>query len=405
MLTIKLPMPSYSQVKELYIQRQGLYKDALKDLFEEMMETFKDHGLSLTIKYRLKSLDSLYEKVSRRVAELSEETTTYTPTDLLGMRVICPFLSNIAHVEGILEKNYEVIEKDEKGADLGFKEFGYESLHFLIKAPDSIREKYNLSTDTIIEIQVRTLLQDAWAEVEHQLIYKSESSPLDEPMRRRLAALSANLNLSDIMFQEIRDYQTSLHNQLYQRRHDFWNKLNSTYDSPFNPEQKETWDRAPKVLPRNNDQKLLEGLLAHNEGEYDRSVAIYTDILTGEHRGKIRSIVYVHRGMAYFSQDKLELAMEDFTSSLQEDPSNSKGYLYRGLILVLMENPQRALEDFALALEYDPYSQDTLLERGKLYFQLEQFDLCIQDCRHILHINPEHSKAAELLALCEGLKR
>jgi tetratricopeptide (TPR) repeat protein len=164
--------------------------------------------------------------------------------------------------------------------------------------------------------------------------------------------------------------RTASTGQLYRRRHDFWNKLNASYESPLTPAEQQDWNKQNKHLPRNNDQKLLEGLLAHNEGDYSRSIRIYTEILSSENRPKIRSIIHVHRGMAHFSQDNLALAMEDFTSSIGEDPKNPKGYLYRGLIHSLKESTNEALEDYAQALEYDPYSQDALLERAKLYYRL-----------------------------------
>jgi putative GTP pyrophosphokinase len=397
MLNIPLPIPAYDDLQSLYQANLNAYQRALDQLSGEIGKLLSSLGLKVTVKHRVKSLESLYEKIVQRAADLPPEAGEYIPTDLMGLRVVCPFLTDVSVVEEALEKHYTVTEKDEKGASLGAKEFYYESLHFLLRCPKAILEACGLHPRSMVEVQVRTLLQDAWAEVEHQLIYKSEASPLDEPMRRRLAALSANLSLSDIMFQEIRDYQNSLHGQLYRRRQDFWNKLNASYESPIAPVRPQDWNKQTKHLPRNNDQKLLEGLLAHNEGDYERSISIYSGILGSEDRPKIRSIIYVHRGMAYFSQDKLSRAMEDFTSCVGEDPKNSKGYLYRGLIYSLKENTAAALEDYARALECDPFSQDALLERAKLYYRLDDWDLCRQDCAHILRINPEHGKAQELL--------
>jgi putative GTP pyrophosphokinase len=397
MMRIPLPLPSYEELQKIYQANFATYQKALGTLCQEITDLFSHLGLKVTLKYRVKSLESLYEKAVQRTSGMDKGTTEFIPTDLMGLRVVCPFLSNVDEVERVLEEHFTVTERDEKGANLGAKEFYYESLHFLVRYPESIVQACGLAPGTLVEVQVRTLLQDAWAEVEHQLIYKSEASPLDEPMRRRLAALSANLSLSDIMFQEIRDYQNSLHGQLYRRRHDFWNKLNASYESPLTPAEQQDWNKQNKHLPRNNDQKLLEGLLAHNEGDYSRSIRIYTEILSSENRPKIRSIIHVHRGMAHFSQDNLALAMEDFTSSIGEDPKNPKGYLYRGLIHSLKESTNEALEDYAQALEYDPYSQDALLERAKLYYRLGAKELCQKDCSLILHINPEHGKAKELL--------
>ncbi len=120
-----------------------------------------------------------------------------------------------------------VEEVDVKGADYPYHMFGYESVHFLVRIPDNcLHGSLNGNNNSsVCEVQVRTILQEAWAEVEHEIIYKSDFSPLDEPLKRKLAALNANLTLSDITFQEIRDYQKDLHKALKLRRNNFYEKI------------------------------------------------------------------------------------------------------------------------------------------------------------------------------------
>ncbi|WP_319416669.1 (p)ppGpp synthetase [Marispirochaeta aestuarii] len=397
MFVVPLPLPPFSRIEKLYMPRIRRYERALVRMHKELENLFAEQDLKVTIKYRVKSLKNLYDKLCRRLSSLPAGTRHIIPTDLMGMRIVCPFLSDIDTAARLIETRFSVTEKEQKGADLGFKEFGYESLHFLIRCPDTIRDKEKLSPDTVIEIQVRTLLQDAWAEVEHRLIYKSEFSPLDEPLKRRLAALNANLTLSDIMFQEIRDYQETLHDQLRQRRHAFWNKLNVLEDSPFSMEEEEKSDRQEGPVPRNNDERLLEALLAHNEGDLERAVEIYSVILENELRRDLRSIVYVHRGMAYFTKDDLAAAERDFSQSIGEDPENSKGYLYLGLVKAVQQEYRAAFDNFDQALIHDPFSQDALLERAKLFHKIGDIVSCSSDCRRILDINPGNKKAQELL--------
>ena len=63
----------------------------------------------------------------------------------------------------------------------------------------------------VVEVQVRTILQDAWAEVEHELIYKSHFRfPNSDSIRKKLAAVNASLSLADMIFQEIRDAQKEM---------------------------------------------------------------------------------------------------------------------------------------------------------------------------------------------------
>ena len=96
-----------------------------------------------------------------------------------------------------------------------------EQEHSGLKVPNSL----------VCEIQIRTILQDAWAEVEHELVYKSEFSPFDLPLRRKLASTNASLSLADIIFQEIRDYQTKLQREVDERRASFYEQADIITDS------------------------------------------------------------------------------------------------------------------------------------------------------------------------------
>ena len=103
-----------------------------------------------------------------------------------------------------------MLDVERKGSERSFREFGYESIHLLVELPEDLREEARGFDRPAFEVQLRTILQEAWAEVEHELVYKAEFTPFDEPMKRKLAALNANLSLSDIIFQEILDYQRRL---------------------------------------------------------------------------------------------------------------------------------------------------------------------------------------------------
>ena len=95
------------------------------------------------------------------------------------------------------------------------------------------------------------------------------------------------------MFQEIRDYQKHLHQALRQRRKDFYERINYRNGRKTG--------NAPKTSSRETiDNLLLKGLLAHNEGDYEESVSIYSRILELEIKRDIKTIILTHRGMALF---------------------------------------------------------------------------------------------------------
>ncbi|MFZ0052394.1 MAG: hypothetical protein WAK96_11525, partial [Desulfobaccales bacterium] len=84
--------------------------------------------------------------------------------------------------------------------------FGYQSIHYLVKLTDqrSRLPEYEPFGNAIVEIQVRTILQHAWAEIEHDIQYKS-ASVIPTEIRRRFTALAGMLEIADREFQTIQD--------------------------------------------------------------------------------------------------------------------------------------------------------------------------------------------------------
>src|SRR4030042_649753 len=118
----------------------------------------------------------------------------------------------------ILREKFDVEETDRKGVRQSFREFGYDSTHLMIRCDRYLLRGEGAPLVAVCEVQLSTTLQDAWSEVEHELVYKGGLVPFDMPLKRKLAALNANLTLADIIFQEIRDYRKSIHTQMRTRR-------------------------------------------------------------------------------------------------------------------------------------------------------------------------------------------
>jgi len=231
-ITVSLPLPSRDELEERYREHVDTYDKMLHELNRRLRSALKNCGLHPSIKYRVKSFESYYAKLLRilRAGEHSQESVSVT--DIVAMRVVCPFLEDVALAERCIRSQFSVNEVDRKGAEFSVREFGYESIHCLIGVPDDLLESFHLAPPFDCEIQIRTILQDAWAEVEHELVYKADFTPFDESVQRKLAALNANLSLSDITFQEIRDYQRRLHGELQKRRASFWDLIGETTGEP-----------------------------------------------------------------------------------------------------------------------------------------------------------------------------
>jgi len=89
--------------------------------------------------------------------------------------------------------------------------FGYQSVHYLVRLSNAraALPEYQRFAGAITEVQVRTILQHAWAEIEHDIQYKS-SAAIPRDIRRRFMALAGMLELADREFQAIQDEDAAL---------------------------------------------------------------------------------------------------------------------------------------------------------------------------------------------------
>ena len=340
------------------------------------------------VKGRVKSFGSYFKKYIRLFKHSSPAGASFI-TDLIGVRIICPFLEDLAAVEELVKEHCKVIEVERKGGDHTFREFGYESIHLLITIPEEILKKGGVSCVETAEIQIRTILQDAWAEVEHELVYKAEFTPFDNPMKRKLAAVNASLSLADIIFQEIRSYQRELNGELGKRRDSFFKKIEESTDAViFSGEkiQEDMLPQSPCSAPSNVsiDELLLDALYAHNKNQFDRAIAIYTKILDMNPDSVVCSLIHKHRGMANFARSHYNDAIADFSESFRLDGASYKAAYYEGVVWsVLLDYPQ-ALNAYNRSLEINRFQPYCLFRRGQAYYHLEDYPQALGDCEAAL---------------------
>jgi putative GTP pyrophosphokinase len=128
-------------------------------------------------------------------------------TDLAGVRVITYFPNTLGDVDKLIKEEFDVQERSDRGELLIEQErFGYSSVHYLVRLSKSRIQlpEYAEYSGAIAEIQVRTVLQHAWAEIEHDIQYKS-SSVIPSVIRRRFVALAGMLEIADREFQAVQD--------------------------------------------------------------------------------------------------------------------------------------------------------------------------------------------------------
>lgn len=176
-----------------------LVEDALKE------GPFDIHAVTARAKEPLSLLKKLrYKEYEDPASQL---------TDQVGVRVITYYDDRVEAVVERLKERFEVLddEPEDKTADLGIHEFGYRSVHLVVQAPiDELAGSQAQGLKGLwFEIQVRSLLAHAWAEIEHEVVYKSGILLPDE-LVREFGALAAQLESVDREFRRLRDARQTL---------------------------------------------------------------------------------------------------------------------------------------------------------------------------------------------------
>lgn len=189
----------YAQIEYTYLERVSNYTQ-LKEEGEHILKSCLDSTeIKIhTISSRVKEKDSFLRKV--------EQKQTHTPfediTDILGLRVVCLFLSDIKKIRDIIFENFEVISEDDKiNNPNNSNTFGYMSNHYIVKLKSHYAGyRYDSIKEVPFEIQVRTVSMDAWANISHFLDYKSEND-IPPELSRSFNALSGLFYVADTNFE------------------------------------------------------------------------------------------------------------------------------------------------------------------------------------------------------------
>jgi hypothetical protein len=122
-------------------------------------------------------------------------------TDLVGARVVALFLSDLKLYDQIIRSTFDVIDFDDKVAAASDDTFGYMSVHYICRLGTShAGPRYAGIGSQAFEVQLRTIVMDAWANVSHHLAYTTDSS-IPSELRRDFFALSGLFYVADQHFE------------------------------------------------------------------------------------------------------------------------------------------------------------------------------------------------------------
>ncbi|MCP2054328.1 UNVERIFIED_ORG: ppGpp synthetase/RelA/SpoT-type nucleotidyltransferase [Pseudomonas fluorescens] len=242
---------------------------------------------------RAKTLNSFLEKLNRK---------SYTAPfdqldDLAGVRVVCLYSSDISNIIDIIRNEFEIVQEIDKREELETNKFGYIGNHFIIRLGTNYSgARYDDLRTLRCEIQVRTVVQDAWSIIQHHMVYKKESQ-VPSNLIRKLNGLAGLFETVDDQFEFIRMQRDIYLDSIRESKNapsDFLeNEIN--YDSLVEFMQwryDETFDEADREMVsiildvfkeiKISTLKDIENLLVKNEKFIDLSTKAYLDILQEE---------------------------------------------------------------------------------------------------------------------------
>lgn len=189
---------------ETYRRDHELYVAAASEVKIQLEDALAGRALGVQmIEVRAKEPDSAEEKVERKKYGLPAKQMT----DIIGARVVTLFDHSVAEAVERLRKRFSVVEEHsvDKTRGLRPREVGYRSTHLVIKPKVAGLESVRAILQTaVVEVQVRSTIAHAWAEIEHTFRYKA-GREVPDAIQRRFDALAGTLELVDREFSSIAD--------------------------------------------------------------------------------------------------------------------------------------------------------------------------------------------------------
>ena len=170
----------------------------LKDLLRSNNMAFHN------VDFRVKEKESASRKLTSSGNDFASVEELY---DLLGVRIITYFVDNVDTVGKMVRKEFSTdsVRSVDKRSLLDPDRFGYLSLHYIasISRPRIKLPEWALYGKLEFELQIRSILQHSWAEIEHDLGYKSPTA-IPDKIRRRFSRLAGVLEMADDEYKAIR---------------------------------------------------------------------------------------------------------------------------------------------------------------------------------------------------------
>lgn len=206
-------------IKQYISEQRDTYRILSEKTRERLSSILRSKGIvPHSITSREKGPEELREKITKEGE--APDVLFNGITDLAGVRIIAYFPSDVDKIVPLIEKEFDVDSRHSMDKRLSSDPaiFGYASVHFVVElGPELFKlPEFASFRNKKCEIQVRTILQHAWAEIEHDIVYKS---PGDIPfrVRRRFACLAGLLEIADREFESLRQNEMAVRQAIQSR--------------------------------------------------------------------------------------------------------------------------------------------------------------------------------------------
>ncbi|HLP79178.1 MAG TPA: hypothetical protein VK158_00945 [Acidobacteriota bacterium] len=171
-------------LRDQFARKQGVYEQTAQRVAQKVKSSLLNQQVPIhAVTHRVKTFESFYTKAIRKGYSKPFEQCE----DIAGVRVVCPFSEHVSSAIKVIQETFKIVSQTRKKKHID--QFSYTGQHFIVLDGE------------LCEIQVRTILQDAWAGLEHYMNYKQLG--LDEEEKRRVNALSAIFELAEGQFAQI----------------------------------------------------------------------------------------------------------------------------------------------------------------------------------------------------------
>jgi len=167
------------------------------EIFEKIYYEDTGHEMAEHIKSRIKGGDSSLGKLKRLGLPMTADSAIENTTDYVGIRVVCGFVEDVFAIVDRLKGSQAMRLEKEKDYISHPKANGYRSFHAIFRVPVAS------GMEAAVEIQLRTIAQDCWASLEHQMKYKKEIAH-EALLARELKRCADEMASTDLSMQTIR---------------------------------------------------------------------------------------------------------------------------------------------------------------------------------------------------------